>query len=61
MANYSYESSSFSSGGSAGGADAAFQQADANNDGRVDLSEFRNFVGKLLLSCFAGILIEIIE
>jgi Ca2+-binding EF-hand superfamily protein len=43
MANYSYQSSSFSSGG---GADSAFQQADANNDGRVDLGEFRNFVGQ---------------
>ncbi len=47
MANYSYESSSYSSGGGAGVADAAFQQADANQDGRVDLGEFRNFVGKL--------------
>ena len=50
MANYSYESSSFSSSsGGAGGADAAFQQADANQDGRVDLGEFRNFVGKVFL------------
>ena len=60
MANFAYESSSFSSGGGAGGADAAFQQADANNDGRVDLGEFRNFVGKSLLSCSARILITII-
>jgi hypothetical protein len=43
---YSYESSSYSSSGGAGGADAAFQQADTNQDGRVDLGEFRNFVGK---------------
>jgi Ca2+-binding EF-hand superfamily protein len=27
-------------------ANYAFQQADANQDGRVDLGEFRNFVGK---------------
>ncbi len=48
MANYSYESSSYSSGGGAGGgvAEAAFQQADANSDGRVDLGEFRNFLGE---------------
>ncbi len=30
-------------------ADAAFNQADANRDGRVDLGEFRNFVGKSIL------------
>jgi len=30
------------------GANAAFQQADLNNDGRVDLGEFRNFVGQNL-------------
>jgi len=29
-------------------ASAAFQQADTNNDGRVDLNEFRNFVGKII-------------
>lgn len=49
MANYSYESSSYSSssGGAAGGsAESAFNQADANNDGRVDLNEFRNFLGR---------------
>jgi hypothetical protein len=45
MANYSYQSSSQSSGG---GADAAFQQADANRDGRVDLGEFRSFLGKTI-------------
>lgn len=44
MANYSYQSS-YSSGGGAGGAGGAFQQADANNDGRVDLGEFRSFLG----------------
>ena len=44
MANYSYQSSSYSSGGNGG--DAAFQQADANSDGRIDLNEFRNFLGK---------------
>jgi hypothetical protein len=42
MANYSYQS--YSSGGG-GGADAAFNAADANSDGRVDLGEFRNFLG----------------
>jgi len=47
MANYSsYESSSFSSGGGANVADAAFNQADINSDGRVDLGEFRQFLGK---------------
>ena len=44
MASYSYQS--YSSGG---GADGAFQQADANSDGRVDLGEFRNFLGTLNL------------
>ena len=48
MANYSYQASSYSSGGGAGGADAAFQQADSNRDGRVDIGEFRNFLGKPL-------------
>ena len=43
MANYAYQSSSYSSGG---GADAAFNAADVNSDGRVDLGEFRNFVGR---------------
>jgi hypothetical protein len=47
MANYSYESSSYSSGGGGGNvAEAAFQQADANSDGRVDINEFRNFLGE---------------
>lgn len=46
MANYSYQQSSYSSGGGAG-ADSAFSQADSNQDGRVDLNEFRNFIGKL--------------
>ena len=41
MANYSYQSSSFSSGG---GADAAFNAADANSDGRVDLGGCRSFL-----------------
>ena len=45
MANYSYQSSSFSSGGGPGG-DTAFQQADSNRDGRLDLGEFRNFLGR---------------
>ena len=50
MANYSYESSSYSSNnGGFGVADAAFQQADANRDGRLDINEFRNFLGKYLL------------
>ena len=51
MANYSYQSSSYSSGGGAGGAggDSAFQQADSNRDGRIDLGEFRNFLGRFLL------------
>ncbi|CAF4024582.1 unnamed protein product, partial [Rotaria magnacalcarata] len=43
----SFESSSFSSGGG-GGADSAFQQADVNGDGRVDINEFRNFLGQSL-------------
>jgi Ca2+-binding EF-hand superfamily protein len=47
MANYSYQSSSYSSNGASGGADGAFQQADANQDGRIDLNEFRNFLGRL--------------
>ncbi len=51
MANYSYESSSYSSGGGAGGgaggANALFNQADANSDGSVSFGEFSNFVGKL--------------
>ena len=47
MANYSYQSASYSSGGGGGGnADAVFQQADVNQDGRIDLGEFRNFLGK---------------
>ena len=41
MASYSYQSSS----SSGGGADGAFQQADANRDGRVDINEFRNYLG----------------
>jgi hypothetical protein len=45
MANYSYQSSSNFGGG---GADVAFQQADANSDGRVDLGEFRSFLGQNL-------------
>lgn len=45
MSGYSYQSSSYSSGGG-GGADAAFNAADTNNDGRVDLGEFRSFIGK---------------
>ena len=49
MANYSYESSSFSSGGGAASANDAFQQADINNDGRVDLDEFRSFLGKSIV------------
>jgi hypothetical protein len=48
MANYSYESSSSSSGGGAGGANALFNQVDANQDGQVDLGEFSNFLGKWL-------------
>jgi hypothetical protein len=47
MANYGFQSSSYSSGGGASGADAVFQQVDANSDGRVDLGEFRNFLGKM--------------
>jgi hypothetical protein len=47
MANYGFQSSSSSSGGGASGADAIFQQVDANSDGRVDLGEFRNFLGKM--------------
>jgi len=42
MANYQYAYSS----GSGAVADAAFQDADLNQDGRVDLNEFRNFVGQ---------------
>ena len=44
MSGY-YQSSSQSSGGG-GAMDGAFQQADANRDGRVDLGEFRSFLGK---------------
>ncbi|CAF3406455.1 unnamed protein product, partial [Rotaria socialis] len=44
MAGYSFQSSS----SSGGGADSAFQQADANGDGRVDINEFRNFLGQNL-------------
>lgn len=44
----SYESSSFSSGsGGAAGFDvvgAAFNQADANKDGRIDAGEFNQFI-----------------
>lgn len=47
MANYSYQSSSYSSGGGAAAVDAAFDQADANHDGRIDFAEFRNFLGML--------------
>ena len=43
MANYSYQSSPYASDG---GANGVFQQADANQDGRLDASDFRNFVGK---------------
>jgi hypothetical protein len=44
MANYEYSSYS-SSGGAGGGAGGAlFQQADANQDGSIDRSEFSNFV-----------------
>ncbi|CAF2123783.1 unnamed protein product, partial [Rotaria magnacalcarata] len=43
----SFESSSFSSG-STGGANSAFQQVDANRDGRVDINEFGNFAGQNL-------------
>jgi len=42
----SYESSSYSSGGGAGGFDvaaAAFRSADANRDGAVDQTEFKQF------------------
>jgi hypothetical protein len=46
MANYSYQSSSYSSGGGGGDAEAAFQEADANRDGRLDINEFRNFLGE---------------
>ena len=48
MANYSYQSS-YSSGGGLDGADAAFNSADVNRDGRVDLGEFRSFLGKSIL------------
>ncbi|CAF4907095.1 unnamed protein product, partial [Rotaria magnacalcarata] len=40
MASYLYQSSS----SSGGGADSAFQQADVNRDGRVDINEFGNFL-----------------
>ncbi|UJR33197.1 hypothetical protein I4U23_020652 [Adineta vaga] len=46
MANYQYQSSSYSSNGGAGGADATFQQADTNRDGTLDINEFRNFLGQ---------------
>ncbi|CAF4997218.1 unnamed protein product, partial [Rotaria magnacalcarata] len=37
-----------SSSSSGGGADSAFQQADVNRDGRVDINEFGNFLGQNL-------------
>jgi hypothetical protein len=46
MANYSYQSSGYSSGV---GADAAFNAADTNSDGQLDLGEFSNFVGMSII------------
>jgi hypothetical protein len=52
--SYSYDAS-YSSGGAAGGtADSVFNQVDANRDGRVDLGEFRNFVGQNIGAGGAG-------
>ncbi|CAF5096558.1 unnamed protein product, partial [Rotaria socialis] len=34
--------------GGGGGADSAFEQADANRDGHLDINEFRNFFGQQL-------------
>ena len=59
MANYSYQSSSYGSsgGGAAAVADSEFQQADINSDGRLDIGEFRRFIGKvtlLVLDAYSG-------
>jgi len=53
MANYSYQSGG---AGGAGGVEAAFNSADLNQDGRVDLGEFRNFLGK---SIFFSIIVYV--
>jgi hypothetical protein len=45
MTNYSFQSSSFGSGGG-GAAENIFEQADVNHDGRLDLGEFRSLIGK---------------
>ncbi|CAF1233428.1 unnamed protein product [Adineta steineri] len=47
MANFSYQSSN---GGYGGGVDAAFQQADTDRDGRLNINEFRQFLGQSLNS-----------
>ena len=58
MANYSYQSASYgSSGGGTAVADSEFQQADSNSDGRLDIGEFRRFIGKatlLVLDAYSG-------
>ena len=51
MANYSYQSASYGSSGGGGAsavADSEFQQADSNSDGRLDIGEFRRFIGKVV-------------
>jgi hypothetical protein len=60
MANYSYQSSNLSSGGGGSSSvEAAFNAADANRDGRVDINEFRSFIGKsIFLSIIACVSIN---